>query len=388
MSVELLPFHDWMVRLRRHFHRHPETAYNEKKTAAKIAEVLDSLGIGYRTGIGGTGIIASTEAPRKGPTLALRADMDALPLDEKSDVPYRSKVPGAMHACGHDGHITMALGTAKSLVERKWLEKGRGKVLFIFQPAEECGAGAKAMLDSGALDPESVHAVFAGHMHPELPAGQIGIARGASNAASDNFVITITGKGGHGAHPHLCADPIVAGSHLVAQMQTVVSRFVPPLDSAVVTIGKFHSGSARNIIPEEAVLEGTVRTLRPDVREAVINRIAGMVKGIEAGHGVSCDFAVIAGYPPLVNNSELVEYAMRTGREVLGEENVHAELARMGAEDFAYFAQRWPGVLVRIGCREPGREFVHGLHSPWFDFDESALDAGVRLFTALIENYG
>ncbi len=387
MSLEPLPFHDWLVGLRRHFHRHPETAYKEVKTAAKIVEVLDGLEIAHRTGIGGTGIIASLESSRPGPTLALRADIDALSLDEKSDLPYRSIVPGAMHACGHDGHITIALGTAKLLIERNWRERGKGKILFIFQPAEEGGAGAKAMLDTGAFDSESVDAVFAGHMHPEIPAGQIGIARDTSNAASDNIVITITGKGGHGAQPHLCIDPIVAGSHLLTQMQTIVSRFVHPMDSVVITIGKFHSGSARNIIPEEAVLEGTVRTLRPEVREAVMKRIGKLAQGIEAGHGVSCKLTVIGGYPPLINDSRLVEYSMRAGRKVLGDENVHSELARMGAEDFAYFAQRWPGVLVRIGCRQPGQEFVHGLHSPWFDFDESALDVGVRLFTEMIENY-
>ncbi len=387
MPPELLPFHDWLVGLRRHFHQYPETAYKEVKTAAKIAEVLKALGIGYRTGIGGTGIIASLESSRPGPTLALRADIDALPLDEKSDLPYRSKIPGAMHACGHDGHIAIALGTAKSLIERNWPEKGRGKILFIFQPAEESGAGAKAMLDSGVFDSESVNAVFAGHMHPEVPTGQIGIARDTSNAASDNIVVEITGKGGHGAQPHLCIDPIVAGSHLVTQIQTTISRFVPPLESVVITIGKFHSGSARNIIPEQALLEGTVRTLRPDIRETVMKRIEKLVEGIEAGHGVSCKLTVITGYPPLINNPELVEYAMRVGRKVLGNENVHSELPRMGSEDFAYFAMRWPGVLARIGCRQPGLKSRFGLHSPWFDFDESALDVGVRLFTEMLENY-
>ncbi|MFZ2446706.1 MAG: M20 family metallopeptidase [Syntrophobacteraceae bacterium] len=382
-----LPFHDWLVGLRRYFHQYPELAYREEKTAEKIARVLGELGIGCKTGIGGTGILASLAASRAGPTLAIRADMDALPIEEKNDLPYRSKNAGVMHACGHDGHIAIALGTARSLVERKWAENGRGKVLFIFQPAEESGAGARAMLDSGAFDSESVDAVFAGHMHPQIPAGQIGIAPDVSNAASDNFVIKIVGKGGHGAHPHLGIDPIVAGSHLVTQIQTIIGRSVSPLDSAVVTVGKFHSGSARNIIPEEAVLEGTVRTLRPEVRERVLRRLKDLVEGIASGHGVSCDFSVMAGYPLLRNDPKLVDYAMRTGAGVFGAGNMHSEGPRLGAEDFAYFALRWPGVLVRIGCRAPGAEVSRGLHSPWFDFDESALDAGVRLFTALIENY-
>ncbi len=387
-NSSVLPFHSWLVELRRHFHQYPELSYKEEKTAAKIAEVLDGLGIGYRSGVGGTGILASVEASRPGPTVALRADMDALPIEEKSDVPYRSKNPGTMHACGHDGHIAMALGTARLLMDSGWRKRGAGKVLFIFQPAEESGAGARAMLESGAFDGEKVDAVFAGHVHPEVPAGQVGIAPDVSNACSDMIVIKLTGKGGHGAQPHLCIDPIVAGAHLLTQMQFIVSRGVSPLDSAVITIGKFHAGTAKNVIPEEAVLEGTVRTLRPKVREVIFQRLRELVEGAEKAHGVSCDFSVITGYPMLVNNPELVKFATRTAADILGEQNVRTERPRMGAEDFAYFANQWPGALIRIGCRNPESQSGPSLHSPWFDFDESALDCGVRLFAALLENYG
>lgn len=382
----ILPFHDWLVGLRRHFHQYPELACNEKRTAGKIAEVLSGMGIDFQAGIGGTGVVAALEAERAGPTVALRADMDALPIEEKNEVPYRSKHPGVMHACGHDGHVAMALGTARFLVENGWRKRGAGKVLFVFQPAEEGGGGALAMLESGYFDAETVEAVFAGHMHPEIPAGRIGVAPEVCNAASDNIVIELTGKGGHGAQPHLCIDPIVAGAHLVAEIQSVIGRSIHPLDSAVATIGKFHAGSARNVIPEEALLEGTVRTLRPSVRKTVLDRLEALVKGLEVGFGVRAKLDVIPGYPLLVNDPGLVRHVLDLATELLGEGNVRSERPRMGAEDFAYFAGRWPGVLIRIGCRESEEKPVRGLHSPWFDFDETALDCGVRLFARLLEN--
>ncbi len=383
----LLPFHDWLVELRRDLHQHPELAFKEEKTAARIGDVLRQLGIPFQSGIACTGIVAAIDSERPGPTLALRADMDALPLNEKTEVPYRSKIPGVMHACGHDGHVTVALGTARLLLERGWKDNGAGKVLLIFQPAEESGGGAQAMLQSGVLDGESVAAVFSGHMHPELPAGQIGLVAGVCNAASDSIKITITGRGGHGAHPHLCNDPIVAGAMLVSQMQTVISRSISPLDSAVITIGKFHAGTARNVIPEEAVLEGTVRTLDPEVRKTVAKRLEELVGGLETGQGVSCDYVWNSGYPLLVNDPALAQYVTRICNGFPGPDNVHMERPRMGAEDFAFFARRWPGMLIRLGCRKPGTEFVHGLHSPWFDLDETALDVGVRTFADLIEKY-
>ena len=384
----LLPFHDWLVELRRHFHQYPELARKEEKTAGKIAEVLGKLGIPFRTGIGGTGTVAEIRSQRPGPALGLRADMDALPLQEKTDVPYRSRHPEIMHACGHDAHIAIALGTARLLVENRWAQRGAGKIILIFQPAEESGAGASAMLESGIFGAEALEAVFAAHMHPELTSGQIGVTGGISNAASDNFAIRITGKGGHGAHPHLCIDPIVAGAHLVTQIQTIASRAVSPLDSIVVTVAKFHAGSARNIIPEEALLEGTIRTLRPEVREAVLKRLEQLAAGLESAHGVSCKLRLIEGTPALSNDPGLSGYAFRLASDLLGPENVHMEQPRMGAEDFAFFAQRWPALLIRLGCRKPGTEHSHGLHSPWFDLDETVLDVGVRLFAALLEKFG
>ena len=281
------PFHDWLVALRRWLHQHPELSYQEVKTAARIAEVAESLGLSVETGVGKTGVIARLRAKRAGPTVALRADMDALPLDEANAVPYKSRHPGVMHACGHDAHMTIALGVARWLVESRWPEQGRGEVLFVFQPAEEGGAGARAILESGAFDPTSVAAIFAGHLQPELAVGHIGLAPGVSNAASDSIRIHIIGKGGHAAHPHLCADPIVAGAHLVTQLQTIVSRSLAPTEPAVVSIGRFQAGSAGNIIAPQARLEGTLRTLTAETRETALARLQELAAG--TGNSLQCD---------------------------------------------------------------------------------------------------
>ncbi len=383
----MLSFNEWLIQLRRCFHQIPELSYREEKTASKIAEVLKDLGIPFETGVGKTGVVASLSAKRPGPVVAMRADMDALPLTEQNDVPYKSTHPGIMHACGHDGHVAMALGTARSLLEEKWPETGRGKILFFFQPAEEGGAGAQAMIETGIFDREPIEAIFAAHMHPELPAGRIGIARGVCHAASDSIRIRLTGDGGHGAHPHLCTDPLVAGAYLVTQLQTIVSRSISPTESAVVTIGRFHAGTASNIIPHEAILHGTVRTLKPAVRDKILSRIDDLLNGLEKAHQVRAELKITPGYPLLENDLALVDYVRECAGELLGKDCVHEGSPRMGAEDFAYFLQKCPGVMIRLGCHDPEKGFQYGLHSPFFDFDERALDVGVRLFTRLLSRY-
>ena len=380
-------FYNWLVELRRWFHRFPEPAYREEKTAAKICEVLDSLGIPFQAGIGKTGIVAKLSAQRSGPVVAFRCDMDALPLEEAHEAPYKSEHHGCMHACGHDGHMTIALGVIRWMLERNWPQKGAGNILFIFQPAEEGGAGAKAMLNTGIFDSLPVEAVFAGHLYPELAAGDIGIAPKISNAATDTFTIRLQGKGGHGAHPHQCKDPIVAGAHLVTQLQTLISRELPPLDSAVLTIGRFEAGTASNIIPEEAFLEGTLRTLIPEIREKIIVRFQQMVKGVEVSHDVTATLQITPGYPVLVNDPKLVKHTQDVAAEVLGGDHVHSLRPRMGAEDFAYFCNKWGGIMVGLGCHDPNKGMQHGLHSPYFDFDETVLDIGTRLFGQVLKRY-
>ena len=386
-EIALTPFHDWLVELRRHFHQFPELAYREEKTAAKIAEVLRELGVPFRDKVGGTGVVAALSAESPGPTLAMRADMDALPLEEQNDTAYKSKHSGVMHACGHDGHMTIMLGVVRALVESDWRVKGTGKLLFIFQPAEEGGAGARAMLETGILDAEPVQAIFAGHLHPELAVGHVGFAPAASNAASDNVNIRLTGRGGHGAQPQLCIDPIVAGAYLVTQLQSIISRSLAATDSAVLTIGSFHAGTARNIIPQEAVLQGTLRTLHPEVRERVLCRLKEMLDGLEITHQIKAERQISVGYPLLVNHPDLVRFIEAQAPGILGPACLHQGLPRMGSEDFAFFLERFPGILLRLGCRNPDKETTHGLHSPFFDFDERALSVGVRLFTHLLTSY-
>jgi len=380
-------FIKWLVELRRWFHRFPEPAYKEVKTAAKICEILNTLKVSFQAGVGGTGVVAKLSAKRTGPVVAFRADMDALTLEEKNDVPYKSRNPGLMHACGHDGHMTIALGVIRWLIENRWPQNGCGKIVFIFQPAEEGGAGAKAMLQSGIFDAEPIKAVFAGHMYPELPMGHIRLAPEISNAAADSLFIRLKGKGGHGAHPHHCKDPIVAGANLVTQLQSLISRELPPLDSAVITIGCFHAGTATNIIPEEAVLEGTLRTLKPDIRKEIIKRLEDMVEGTVKSFGISGTLNITEGYPVLVNDPLLVEHVVTCASDVLDADNVHSGLPRMGAEDFAYFCQKWGGAMVGIGCHDPGKGFQHGLHSPYFDLDERVLEIGTRLFAHVLTRY-
>ncbi len=380
-------FFNWLVDLRRWFHRFPEPAYKEEKTAAKICEVLEGLNVPFQSGVGGTGVVVKLRAKHKGPVIAYRADMDALPLEQKNTVPYKSQNEGFMHACGHDGHMTIALGIIRWLIENRWPQNGAGEIIFIFQPAEEGGAGAVAMLESGIFDSEPVEAAFAGHMYPEFPVGHIVIAPEISNAAADTLIIRLKGKGGHGAYPHHCKDPIVAGAHLVAQIQSLISRELPPHESAVLSIGRFHAGTASNIIPENAVLEGTLRTLNPQVREQIKKRLQDVVQSVARSFNISATLEVIQGYPVLVNDPKLVKHTLACAADVLGPDNVHTGLPKMGAEDFAYFCQKWGGVMVGLGCHDPRKGLQYGLHSPYFDIDEKVLDVGTRLFGQVLMRY-
>ncbi len=380
-------FFNWLVDLRRWFHQFPEPRYREEKTATKVCEELASLGVPFQSGVGTTGVVARLRAENPGAVIAFRADMDALPLEEANDVVYRSKHPGYMHACGHDGHMTIALGVIRWLLEKDWVRKGSGEILFIFQPAEEGGAGAKAMLESGVFDTEPVEAVFAGHMQPEMAAGDVGIAPEISNAAGDTIRILLKGKGGHGAHPHQCKDPIVVGAHLITQLQTLISRELPPLDNAVISICRFESGTTSNIIPEEALLEGTLRTLRPETREKILERLKEMIDGLERAYNISANLHIKPGYPVLKNDPRLVTHTRDAAVRVLGQDHVHTLLPRMGAEDFAYFCEKWGGIMVGLGCHDPQKGMQYGLHSPYFDFDETVLDVGTRLFGNTLISY-
>lgn len=386
-EFHLLPFHDWLVELRRELHQIPEISYREHKTASKICQVLDHLEVPYQTGVGQTGVVARLQAETEGPVVAYRADIDALPLEEANEVPYKSRHEGMMHACGHDGHVTIGLGIIRWLKEQNWQRNGNGAILFFFQPAEEGGAGAKAMLDTGLFDGEPVKGIFAGHMNPELPVGRIELIYGTAHAATNIIGIRIKGKGGHGAAPHLCIDPIIAGAHLLTQLQTFASRSLCPLDSAVLTIGEFHAGTAENIIPEEAHLKGTLRTLTPEVRHLAVRRIDEMVRSLDTAFGVKTAFKNTEGYPAHINDTALVDHLKNCTNEILGAEAAYIARPRMGAEDFAYFCQKWPGAMAGFGCHDPARGFEFGLHSPHFDMDERVLDVGVQLMAHALIQY-
>ncbi len=377
----------WLRSLRRHFHRYPELRYEEKKTAFKIENTLRELGVSFQKGVGGTGVVASIAAREPGTVKALRADMDALPLQESTQLEYSSCHEGIMHACGHDGHMAIALGVARWLKENHWEDWGRGKVLIFFQPAEEGGAGARAMIEDGVLHHDAPEVIFAGHLHPELPTGHIGMSPSVSHAACDNFSLRVEGKGGHGAHPDLCRDPIVAACHFVSMLQTVVSRSVPPQESAVLSVGRIQGGTASNIIPHEVQMEGTLRTLSETVRRAALERLVRLVEGLEKSFEVRGELQILPGYPLVVNDSKVVEFVKACAERLPHGFTVHLEPPSMGSEDFAYFLQKVPGALIRLGCHDPGAGFSHGLHSPYFDFDETVLDLGVILFSNLLTRW-
>jgi amidohydrolase len=375
--IELLPqaLHSKMVEIRRHLHRHPELSWQEEHTADKVRAYLDQLGIRHRA-VAGTGIIADISSPHEGPIIALRADLDALPVQEQTSLPFASETPGVMHACGHDGHTSMLLGAATSLAEETELPH---PVRLLFQPAEELGEGAKAMIAEGALD--GVSMIFGGHLDPHFPTGSIIVTDGPVNASSDRFTITIdAGEGGHGARPHEAVDAIVIGSLLVMAIQTIVSREINPAHPAVITVGQFQAGKAGNVITGHAELEGTIRSHHRETRSFLKDAVARMAKSIGQIHGAAIDVDMREGTPVLTNALEATAVARQAARDIVGEANVWAmELPSMGSEDFSYYGNTIPGCYVRFGATPPGEE-MHPLHSGEFTFGEEALAFGAAYF--------
>ena len=383
----------------RWLHQHPELSYQEAETARYVAAQLRSHGYAPRTGVGRPGehgvvaIYGADPAKRNGPAVALRADMDALPIEEATDLPWRSQQPGTMHACGHDGHTAVLLATAAALrdIERDdpdWLP---GPVVLIFQPAEEISepGGAVGMIEAGVLDTPKVAAIFGLHQEPLLDAGTMGLAPGPFMAAEDNFTLTIGGRGGHAARPHFGVDPIVAAAHVVTALQTVVSRQTSPNDAAVVTVGTIHGGTKENIIPDQVVLTGTVRSLAADVREAMPRRIEALAHGVADGFGATAALDYRFGAPVLVNEPEMTALAQRAAADVLGQDSVVPFPPMMGAEDFACFLERRPGCFARLGSGTPGTpaEDRPGNHTAGFRLDESALPVGVAYYLAVLDEW-
>ncbi len=369
-----------MVELRRTFHRYPELAFQEEKTAIVIMDELTRLGIPFEYGGVGGGIVARLNCGKKGaPTIALRADMDALPCEENTGLPFASLYPGKMHACGHDGHMAMALGAAALLKENP---PEQGNVVFIFQPAEEKGGGSRVMIKSGAL--EGVNAIFGGHITRHYQVGQIMVARGVITAHSDGFTIRVLGRGGHGARPHEAVDAVVVTGLLIMAIQTLVSREINPAYPSVVTIGKVEAGSAGNVIAETATLQGTIRTTNTEVRNHIINGLKRIATAIGVLHNAKVEVEIREGYPPVVNTAREAEIAKRSVIHLLGDKGfVAMDQPSMGAEDFSYYLLEIPGCYVRFGACNEGCENIP-LHSPSFDFDEEALKIGAAFFDQVV----
>ena len=388
MIYDQHPLFNWLGKIRRDFHSHPEIGYHEVRTTSRIKEILEGIGIPVQNVPGmDTGLVGLIKGRPGGKTLALRADIDALPIRELNDVPYRSRAEGVMHACGHDAHTTIMLGVAKQVMESGLQEKIKGNLKFIFQPAEEKISGAEKMIRGGVLKKPKVDRILACHMDPDLQVGQAAIFKGVSHAAADLFRMRIQGKGGHGAKPEDSIDPIVAGAHFVTAVQTIVSREISPMEPSVITVGSLQAGTAGNIIPDEAVLEGTVRSLNQDVRGKIIARMAEMVSGLETTFNVRVKYEYINGVPPCMNDEAVSAFLLEVSSEVIGSDHFIGLKPTMGGEDFALFSQRVPGSIMRLGCANKERGLVHKLHSPHFDLDEHVLVIGVEIFTAAIRRY-
>ncbi|HEV2092417.1 MAG TPA: M20 family metallopeptidase [Rubrobacter sp.] len=362
--------------LRRDIHREPELGFDTEKTAGKVLAALDGLPLEIETGVAQNGIVATLVGEGEGPMVGLRADMDALPITEETDLPFASEVEGKMHACGHDGHTSMLVGAAHALSGMR--DRLNGTVKFFFQPAEEGGGGGRVMVEEGAA--EGLDSIFALHLWPGLPFGTVATKAGPIMAAADAFEMEVRGTGGHGAMPHLSADAVVIAAHVVTALQTVVSREVDPVEPAVLTVGEIGAGTAFNVIPETARLGGTVRTLNEELRERMPERIEAVAQGVAGGMRADARLDYTFSYPVTRNDTEAAGRVLGVAGDLFGEEAV-LELANpsMGAEDFAYFLEKVPGAFVWLGVGED----VSGLHTPQFAFNEGILPRGSALLTAL-----
>jgi amidohydrolase len=370
-------FGEDIVSLRREIHREPELGFDTKKTAEKVLDALEGLPLEVETGLAENGIVATLKGEDGGPTVALRADMDALPIQEETDLPFASEEDGKMHACGHDGHTSMLVGAVRALSQDHLRERLNGSVKFIFQPAEEGGGGGRVMVEEGVA--ESVSSIFALHLWPGLPFGKAATKAGPIMAAADAFEMRVKGKGGHGAMPHLTTDAVAVAAQIVTALQTIVSREVNPVAPAVLTVGEIEAGFAFNIIPETARLGGTVRTLDADLRKQIPKRMEELARGIARGMRGDAELDYRFSYPVARNDADAAQFALGVIGELFGEENV-VELtdSSMGAEDFAFFLEHVPGAFIWLGVGD-----VSGLHTPKFAFDEEILSQGSALLAAL-----
>ena len=374
-----------VVALRRDLHQHPEPGYEEQRTAAKVADWLaDCEGFRVRTGIAQTGVVA--DIGEREPCILLRADMDALRVQEENEhLAYRSQRPGIMHACGHDAHTAILLGVARVLAQHR--TSLGGSVRLVFQPAEEGPGGAEPMIAQGVLDDPTPAAAFGLHVWSPLPVGHMAVSEGAIMASTDELRITIVGRGGHGAVPQETIDPICASAQFIVGLQSIVSRNIDPLDTAVLSIGKITGGSVMNAIAAEVVLEGTLRAYKPETRELLRRRLRELGAGIDQSFGTRTNVEVIERYPATVNDPEMTGIASEIAADLFGSENVHSDLRLMGAEDMSFYLKRLPGCFLFLGAGNTAKGIDRPHHNPGFNIDEDALPLGMELFLRLVERF-
>ena len=373
-----------MVNLRRDLHMHPELSHQEEQTPEKIADYLRGLGIDVRTGVGGRGVVGTLKGGKPGKTIALRADFDALPIQDEKDVDYKSQVPGVMHACGHDIHTSALLGVAKVLSGIR--DEIPGTIVFVHQFAEEATpGGAKPMLEDGCLD--GVDMIYGAHVMVDEPFGTISVREGYASSAQDDFEIEVLGKGGHGSSPHTTVDPLVTASQLVVNLQQIVSRRVSPQQAAAVTVGSFHSGGANNVIADKAVIKGTVRTYDADVRDMIEGALKQIAKSTceAAGAGVHIDY--VRDCPSMYNDPEEAKRIAQMAKHVVGKENVHNMEPMLGSEDYAFYQEKIPGVYFIVGGENPDIGAVYPHHHPKFNADERAMLNIGKVFVSSVLNY-
>jgi hippurate hydrolase len=367
--------------IRRDIHRHPELMYDVHRTAGLVADKLREWGVDeVATGVGQTGVVGVIKGKGQdsGRVIAMRADMDALPIHEETNLPHRSTVPGKMHACGHDGHTAMLLGAAKYLAETRDFD---GTAVLIFQPAEEGGAGAKAMIDDGLITRFGIQEVYGMHNKPGVPVGKFEIRKGPAMAAADRIHIKIEGLGGHAAAPHRVNDPIVASCALVTALQTVASRNADPLDSIVVSVTALTAGEAFNVIPQTAEIKGSVRTLTPEMRALAQKRITEIVEGTMKAFGMKYELEYYLGYPVTFNHAGQTDFATSVTKEAFGSDAINTDVPpTMGSEDFSYMLEERPGAFINIGNGDSA-----GLHNPAYEFNDAAIPVGVNYWASLIE---
>lgn len=373
-----------MTEWRRDIHAHPEIAFEEVRTSDLVAAKLEEWGVEVHRGIAKTGVVGvlrGRDGGASGKSIGLRADMDALPMQEENDVPYKSTNPGKFHGCGHDGHTTMLLGAAKYLAETR---NFAGTVNFIFQPGEEGGAGGQLMVQEGMFDRFPCDEVYGMHNWPALPAGEIAVVPGPIMAAADQFDITISAKGGHAAMPHYCNDPVIIAAQMVTAFQSLISRNADPLDAAVISVTQLHAGSAHNVIAEEATLGGTVRTFRPETQDMIQEGMERIGKGICQAFGAEFAFDYRRGYPATVNHEAQAALAAEIAAGVVGADNIRKNVEPvMGAEDFSFMLQKRPGAYLWLG--QAGGPSSCMVHNPRYDFNDEVLPVGASVFATMVE---